>query len=378
VPLTVHLGSRSYPIMLGRNLSSALPARLKALFPKSRFGLVTTTTLYRLYKKQIAQWEKKLGDEPSLTVHVMPDGERYKTIATWSGIFDAFLKAKFERSSVIIAFGGGVVGDVAGFAAAAMLRGIRYVQVPTTLLAMVDSSVGGKTGVNWVCPSVPAAGSHIRPLGGKNLIGAFHQPSLVWIDTAFLDTLSRKEYLAGSAELFKYAFIGGRGMFDFVMRNRRRLLKKDNRALLEGIRRCIAVKARIVEQDERETAGKRMLLNFGHTFGHALEQQFGFKKLRHGEAVWWGIACACELGKILKTIRKSDRAAYDTLLGALPLPKLPFVPQANGLYNAMLFDKKVSGGKIRFVVPAKPGRSVIRDDVPAGTVKSVLGAVLGK
>jgi len=372
--LTVNLGPRSYPVILDQNVSSALPVKLTSLFPESRFGLVTNTTIHKLYKKQIEKWKREL----SLTIHVMPDGERYKTIETWSRILDTFLKEKFERSSVLIAFGGGVVGDLTGFAAAAMLRGVAYVQVPTTLLAMVDSSVGGKTGVNYVCPSVPAAGSHRRPLGGKNLIGAFHQPRLVWIDTGFLATLPKREYYAGLAELFKYAFIGGRDMFDFVSINSRKLLGKSTLVLLEGIRRSIAIKARIVEQDERETTGKRMLLNFGHTFAHALEKCTGFKKLLHGEAVWLGIACACELGKILKTIPAPDLPAYDALLQAMPKPKLPKGLSVNDLYNTMFFDKKVSGGKINFVVPAKTGTSFVKSGVPAEAVKRVVEKLSGK
>jgi 3-dehydroquinate synthase len=369
--LTVNLGPRSYPIIIGRNSASALPAELKKMFPQSRFGLVTNTTLSRIYKKQIDPWRKKLD----LTAHVMPDGERYKTIETWSKILDTFLAAKFERSSVLITFGGGVVGDLTGFAAASMLRGMRYVQVPTTLLAMVDSSIGGKTGVNWVYPSVPAAGSHIRPLGGKNLVGAFHQPSLVWIDTGFLDTLPKREFYAGAAELFKYGFIGGRGMFDFVASSSRKLLAKDPRALHEGITRSIEVKARIVEQDEHETSGRRIMLNFGHTFGHALEKYFGFEKLHHGEAVWWGIACACELGKILKTIPQSDIPAFDAMLAAMPCPKLHSAPSVEKLYSAMLFDKKVAGGKVRFVVPAGRGKAIIKSDVSKEAVKSVMKAL---
>lgn len=372
--LNVNLGPRSYPIILGNGIANRFPSFLKEMFPKSKFGLVTNTTIRRIYGKQIRKWEKELG----LTIHVMPDGERYKTIATWGTIFDTFLKAKFERSSVIIALGGGVVGDVAGFAAAAMLRGIACVQVPTTLLAMVDSSVGGKTGVNWVFPYVPAAGSHIRPFGGKNLIGAFHQPSLVWIDTAFLDTLPKREFYAGSAELFKYAFIGGRGMFDFVSKNSGKLLKKNGTVLLEGIRKSIAIKARIVEQDERETSGKRMLLNFGHTFAHALEKYFGFGKLHHGEAVWRGMLCACELGKTLKTIPKPDLPAYDDLLAKTPRPKLPSGLSVNDLYNAMFFDKKVSGGKINFVVPAGRGNAIILRDVSKEVVINVVKKLLGK
>lgn len=371
---TINLGPRSYQVVLGSRIAEGLPSRCKSVFPDSKFGLVTTTTIHKLYKKQIAAWKKEL----SLTVHVMPDGERYKTLATWSRIFDTFLAAKFERSSVIIALGGGVVGDVAGFAAAALLRGIRYVQVPTTLLAMVDSSIGGKTGVNYVSPSVPATGSHLRPAGGKNLIGAFHQPSLVWIDTAFLDTLPQRQFLAGAAELYKYAFIGGRDMFDFVSRSGRKLLEKDPQLLLEGIRRSIAIKAGIVEQDERETGGRRMLLNFGHTFAHALEKCTGFKKLLHGEALWQGMACACELGKLLKTIPASDLPAYTALLRAMPRPQCPAFLSVNDLYDAMFFDKKVAGGNINFVLPAPAGIAVVKSGVPAETVKKVLGTIFNK
>ena len=373
--LTINLGSRSYPVVLDSGIAAeGLPSRLKSVFPDSKFGLVTNTTIHKLYKRHIEKWTREL----SLTVHVMPDGEQYKTIATWSRIFDTFLAAKFERSSVLITLGGGVVGDVAGFAAATMLRGIRYVQVPTTLLAMVDSSIGGKTGVNYICPSVPAAGSHIRPFGGKNLIGAFHQPSLVWIDTAFLDTLPQRQFLAGSAELFKYAFIGGREMFTFVSITAGALLKGRNRELLQGIRRSIEIKAGIVEQDERETGGRRMLLNFGHTFAHALEKCTGFKKMLHGEALWRGMACACELGKLLKTIPVSDLPAYHALLQSMPRPKLPLDLSVNDLYSAMFFDKKVSGGKINFVVPAPAGISVVKSGVPAEAVKKAIEKVFKK
>jgi len=198
----------------------------------------------------------------------------------------------------------------------------------------------------------------------------------VWIDTSFLDTLPKREFYASSAELFKYAFIGGRDMFDFVSINSRKLLEKNAPVLLEGIRRSIAIKARIVEQDERETTGKRMLLNSGHTFAHALEKCTGFKKLLHGEAVWWGIACACELGKILKTIPESDVAAYSALLRAMPRPRLPSILSVNDLYDAMLFDKKVAGGKINFVVPARAGTSVVKSGVPANVVKKVMGKIL--
>jgi 3-dehydroquinate synthase len=352
--LIVSLGPRSYPIHLDSGTANAFPSMLKTLFPDSRFGLVTNTTIHGLYKELIDRWTVELG----LTIHIMPDGERYKTLETWGAMFDTFLPARFERSGVLIALGGGVVGDVTGFAAATMLRGVNYVQAPTTLLAMVDSSVGGKTAVDHAA--------------GKNLIGAFYQPRLVFIDTAFLTTLPEREYLSGYAELFKNAFIGGPDMFDFVARNHDALIKHDTALLLEAIKRSIEIKAAVVSRDEQETSGERMLLNFGHTFAHALEKCAGFKGLLHGEAVWLGMACACELGKILKTIPASERAAYDSLIAAMPRPELRRVPSVNALYRAMFFDKKVAGGKPRFVVPAERGRSVIKRDVPKEAVLKAL------
>jgi 3-dehydroquinate synthase len=230
--LTVNLGPRSYPIKLENGAAASLPSLLKNAFPKSRFALVTNTTVAALYRDLIAGWKKALD----CVVYKMPDGEQYKTIETWSGILDFLLGAKLERSSIVIALGGGVVGDVAGFAAASFLRGVSSVQVPTTLLAMVDSSVGGKTAVD-------------HPLG-KNLIGAFHQPKMVYVDSSFLSTLPDREFMCGYAELFKYAFIGGREMFDFVLANHHAMIARNMTILLEGIRRSIAVKAGVVEKDE--------------------------------------------------------------------------------------------------------------------------------
>jgi 3-dehydroquinate synthase len=355
--LIVPLGPRSYPIHLDSGTANAFPSMLKTLFPDSRFGLVTNTTIHGLYKELIDRWTVELG----LTIHIMPDGERYKTLETWGAMFDTFLGVKFERSGVLIALGGGVVGDVTGFAAATMLRGVNYVQAPTTLLAMVDSSVGGKTAVDHAA--------------GKNLIGAFYQPRLVFIDTAFLTTLPEREYLSGYAELFKNAFIGGPDMFDFVARNHDALLKHDTALLLEAIKRSIEIKAAVVSRDERETSGERMQLNFGHTFAHALEKYFGFEKLLHGEAVWWGMSCAVELGKLLKLIPNADIPAYDALYRKLLRPELPSIPSIDDLYNAMFFDKKVSGGQLKFVVPAEKGRSVVKTGITEDTVKASMKRV---
>jgi 3-dehydroquinate synthase len=355
--LIVSLGPRSYPIHLDSGTANAFPSMLKTLFPDSRFGLVTNTTIHGLYKELIDRWTVELG----CIVHIMPDGERYKTLETWGAMFDTFLSVKFERSGVLIALGGGVVGDVTGFAAATMLRGVNYVQAPTTLLAMVDSSVGGKTAVDHAA--------------GKNLIGAFYQPRLVFIDTAFLTTLPEREYLSGYAELFKNAFIGGPDMFDFVARNHDALLKHDTALLLEAIKRSIEIKAAVVSRDEHETSGERMQLNFGHTFAHALEKYFGFEKLLHGEAVWWGMSCAVELGKLLKLIPNADIPAYDALYRKLLRPELPSIPSIDDLYNAMFFDKKVSGGQIKFVVPVEKGRSVVKTGVTEDTVKASMKRV---
>jgi 3-dehydroquinate synthase len=357
--ITVTLGARSYPIVLGSGIAAALPARLRTDFPNSMFGLVTNTTLSALYTPLIARW----ADELDLTIHCMPDGELYKTVETWSAIFDTFIPAKLERSSVIIALGGGVVGDVAGFAAATYMRGIACVQVPTTLLAMVDSSVGGKTAVDH-----PA---------GKNLIGAFHQPTLVWIDTAFLDTLPEREYAAGCAELIKYAFIGGPELFDYFAHHGPTLLTHRRKDLLpDAIFRAASVKAGVVARDETETRGERALLNFGHTFAHALEKYFGFGKLLHGEAVWLGMRCAVELGKLLTAIPEETLPHYETMLHIFPRPELDMVPDPADIIEAMRFDKKVSAGTLNIVVPAAPGFSIVKQGVPEETVKAAIAAGL--
>lgn len=358
--LTVNLGPRAYPILLNEDCNSRFSSTIRARFPKAKVGLVTNETIASLYSGQIAAWKAELD----LVIHVMPDGERYKNLDTWSKIFDTFLSARFERNSLLVAFGGGVVGDMTGFAAASMLRGIPYIQVPTTLLAMVDSSVGGKTGLDHSA--------------GKNLIGAFHQPRMVWIDVAYLQTLPKRELRAGYAELFKYAFIGGRAMFDFVNNHHEKLNTGHSATLLEGIKRSIAIKASVVEQDEFETKGMRAMLNFGHTFAHALEKHFGFDALLHGEAVWWGMVCACTLGKLVGSIPAHAQPLYDEMLRKMPRPVLPSVPPVEDLYNAMFFDKKVKDGKLRFVVPAEPGIAIVNDSAGPELVRKVLELALGE
>jgi 3-dehydroquinate synthase len=362
--ISVNLGDRSYPIILKHGAFSEFPSSLKKRFPQSRFALVTNTTLAITYKDVLAQWEKEL----SPVKFVLPDGEQYKNIETWNSVVDFLIKSNLDRKSVVCAFGGGVVGDITGFAASSFLRGVAFVQIPTTLLAMVDSSVGGKTGVNHAI--------------GKNLIGAFHQPSFVWLDTVFLSTLPEREFIAGYAELFKYAFIGGPEMFDFIGKQHHAMIAKDKNALIEGIQRSIAIKARIVEADEREEKGTRAFLNFGHTFAHALERFYNFEQVLHGEAVLFGIRCACDLGTRLATIPPAAEQKYRALLEKCPATELPGTaaarPNAEALYDAMFTDKKMSGGKLSFVLPATPGSCILSSDVQKDAVCETLKSILYK
>jgi 3-dehydroquinate synthase len=357
--ITVKLGPRSYPVFLEDNAHASFANHLKELFPKSRFALVTNTTIAGLYQEIISKWEEEL----SLVKFVLPDGEKYKTLEIWSSVLDFLLKSALDRKSVVCALGGGVVGDIVGFASAAFLRGVACVQIPTTLLAMVDSSVGGKTGVNHAL--------------GKNLIGAFHQPSLVWMDASFLDTLPDKQFVAGYAELFKYAFIGGKDMFEFVSARHDKMIARERLSLLEGMQRSVEIKAAIVESDEKEMSGRRALLNFGHTFAHAIERLFNFDRVLHGEAVFIGMKCACDLGARIGTIPPSAVHSYTALLARLPAIALPSQPDADSIYNAMFTDKKMAAGKLTFVLPKQPGTSVLMTEVPEKAVLETLRAVTG-
>lgn len=357
--INLNLGSRGYPILLGSDMESDFAAQMKIMFSGRSVALVTNTTLASLYREQIRNWKAELG----FVTHVIEDGERYKTLETWSGILDTLLHARLDRKTVIIALGGGVVGDMAGFAAAAFLRGVDYVQVPTTLLAMVDSSVGGKTGVNHEF--------------GKNLIGAFHQPRMVWVDTSYLRTLPRREFLCGYGEMFKNAFIGGADMFAFINDNHETLIQGPGELLSGAIERSILIKARVVEADEKES-GMRAILNFGHTFAHALEVFFNYEGILHGEAVLWGIRCAIDLGTRTGTIPAAAQGSYEKLIAKLALPPLPRKPEPLALYEPMFSDKKTSGGSLRFVLPAEPGTALVGKTVGKEQVVATLVDVFGR
>ena len=346
--ITVDLGERSYPIVIG----SGLLGRGYDLAPHlagSNCLVVTNETVAPLYL------DKLVAGLGSATVDAieLPDGEAFKTVETVSSVLDSLVKARASRDTTIVALGGGVVGDIAGFAAACYMRGVAFIQVPTTLLAQVDSSVGGKTGVN-------------HP-GGKNLIGAFHQPRLVLIDTDTLATLPDRELHAGVAEVIKYGAIADAGFFTWLERNMPALLARDRAALAYAVQRSCELKAGIVAEDERE-AGRRAILNFGHTFGHAIERCQGYGDWLHGEAVAAGMVMAAELSGIAG----GDVERLRKLLQKAGLPVQPPPVGAAAMREAMGMDKKVLNDQLRFVLLSKLGSAVVTSDYDAASLQRVL------
>ena len=347
--------NRQYPIYL--NEGEQFVSVLEEQAPASRYVCFTNTTLAEIYKEQIEQWKSLL---PGFLLVTIDDGEQYKNMHTILTVIDTLLENKCDRKTVIIAFGGGVIGDMAGFTASLVLRGIDFVQVPTTLLAMVDSSVGGKTGVN-----------HKE---GKNLIGAFYQPKFVWIDTTYLETLPEREYLAGCGEVAKYGYIGGIEMFHFIKGHFEALLNQDLIVLEKAIQYSVEIKASVVADDEREQ-GNRALLNYGHTFGHALEKFYKYSGILHGEGVIWGIYCALELSVVGGLLSTEDEQELRTSLESLPLPTLPTPPDIDALYQAMGSDKKSIAGSIYFVVPSGVGTSIVTNQFSQEQVLNVMKKV---
>ncbi len=342
--LTVHLGQRSYPITFGASLTVAVRAQVAALSAEGRqLAVVTDAQVARVQAETLRAW---FGPVPVLPVAA---GETSKSLETLGQVWDFLAEHKIGRSDAVFAVGGGVIGDLAGFAAASYLRGIVCYQVPTTLLAMVDSSVGGKTGINLKA--------------GKNLVGAFHQPGGVFVSTDLLTTLPPREFAAGCAEVIKAGLLGDLELFD---RLARRSLTVASADLAAVIRRCCALKARVVEVDEFETAreGGRALLNLGHTFGHAIEQVTGYGTYLHGEAVAIGLCAAARLSQKLGLISAAEVARVEAVVSAHGLPvclRTP-LPLAE-LTSAMARDKKVRAGRLRFVLLKSLGEAVTRDDI---------------
>ena len=350
----VGLGPRSYDIVLGFGTLSALGAALRARLPQCRSAmLVAPPPVERHYGARAARSLRAAG----LRVRriAAPDGERNKSLASARRLYEQMLNAEAERSSAVVALGGGVVGDLAGFVAATLLRGLPLVQVPTTLLAMADASVGGKTGVNLPLGNNKA--------GGKNLVGAFHQPRLVWMDAATLQTLPPRQLRAGWAEIVKHAAICDAALFARLERSAERLLAGDPQTLLPVLARNCRIKASVVAKDERE-AGPRALLNFGHTLGHAVEALSGYRVL-HGEAVAMGMVHAAALSESLGLCPSGTRARLADLLGRFGLPtQLPAHPRAHYV-RAIASDKKRSGAQIRCVVLREIGRAELLPLRPA-------------
>ncbi len=356
--VTVALGERSYPIWIGSGLLPGLGARLAAAGLSGRVALVSVPPVFELYGATAAGSLAGAGFD--VRSDVVPDGESSKSVAQLSGLWDRFVEHHLERSSAVIALGGGVVGDLAGFAAATFKRGLPFVQCPTTLLAQVDSSVGGKVAID-----------HAR---GKNLIGAFHQPQAVCIDLATLGTLPRRELVAGLAEVIRSAAAFDAEFFAYLEAHLEALLALDPDVLRRTVATCCRIKAAVVAEDERETGGRRSLLNLGHTFAHALETLTGYSRYRHGEAVGWGIARAARLAVRLGLLAASEASRQEELLRRAGLPVDDPSPDPEQMLAAMAHDKKAAGGKVRFVLTERVGSANLYTDIPAATVRDVLSA----
>jgi 3-dehydroquinate synthase len=347
-------GSRSYPIHIGRGLLER-PELYRPYLRGGGVAIVTNEVVAPLYLSKV----KEALKETRVTEVVLPDGERTKSWQFLESVFDALLAARCGRDTLLVALGGGVVGDLAGFAAAVYQRGIPFLQVPTTLLAQVDSSVGGKTAIN-----------HAR---GKNMVGAFHQPLAVISDLATLDTLPERELRAGLAEVVKHALALDLAFVEWLEANIAKLLHRDRDALIYAIRRCCELKARIVAADERE-AGVRALLNLGHTFGHAIEAGAGYGAWLHGEAIAAGMVMAAQLSKNLGLIGDSEVSRVSSLLGRAGLPTRGPALAPERLMELMAGDKKAAQGKLRFVVLEALGRATLRGGVEDERVRQAIVA----
>jgi 3-dehydroquinate synthase len=351
--LEVDLGERSYPIYIGQGL-----LQQKELITKHIHGgssvVVSNETVAPLYLDNV---HPAVADYRNIDV-ILPDGEEYKTLDTANQIFTEMLQARCDRKTTVLALGGGVVGDVTGFASASYQRGVNFIQIPTTLLSMVDSSVGGKTGVNHAL--------------GKNMIGAFYQPQCVLIDTDTLNTLEDRELSAGIAEVIKYGLIRDPEFLVWLQDNMQGLLQRDPETLTQAIYRSCQHKAQVVAADERES-GQRALLNLGHTFGHAIETGMGYGKWLHGEAVSAGMVMAARLSEKMGWISADDVNAVSDLLASANLPvEPPAEMTAEQFMSLMSIDKKVMDGVLRLVLMKSLGESIVTADYDKDALVAVL------
>jgi 3-dehydroquinate synthase len=353
--LTVDLGDRSYPIFIESDACRA--ENLSPFVKDKKVLIVTNSTIEPLYLKKV---DNELGLAAEVDSIILPDGEKYKTMDTLNNILTKSLSMKLNRGSIMIALGGGVVGDMTGFAAACYQRGIDFLQIPTTLLSQVDSSVGGKTGVNHAL--------------GKNMIGAFHQPKAVLIDINTLKTLPEREYAAGMAEVIKYGLIYDASFFDWLEMNISSLKTRDEDALKKAIYRSCEIKAAIVKEDEKEVSGKRAWLNLGHTFGHAIETLSGYGQYLHGEAIAIGTLMALKLSEQLSLIDESVRVRTSMLYQYLALPdSIQGISSVKEFVNVMQLDKKNVNAKIRLILLSNLGEALLAEDYDQQKMLGVIG-----
>jgi 3-dehydroquinate synthase len=357
--LLVELGERSYPIRIGAGLLDDMHAFADVAFGRHVL-MVSDSNVAPLYAEQVLA---RLPGNFEAALHTIPAGEQNKTLESCAAIFASLADMRASRDALVVALGGGVVGDLAGFAAACWMRGIRFLQIPTTLLAMVDSSVGGKTAVD-----LPQ---------GKNLVGAFHQPSAVLVDTDVLATLPPRELSAGLAEVVKYGAIGDRRFFDWIEQHAEALMARDSEVLAEAVRRSCAHKAKVVAEDETEK-GPRALLNFGHTVGHALEVEAGFGTLLHGEAVAIGMMLAARLSSNLVGAPLLDTARLAALLSRFELPlSTPDGLSSKAVLARMRLDKKNLSGRLRLVLWRGIGHAFLAEDIDERRVLELLEDEIG-
>ena len=352
--LKVELANRSYPIHIGRDLISDANLILPHL-KRKHVAIVTNTTVAPLYLDKLSRTLQAAG--VTVIPIILPDGEAYKNAETLNTIYDVLLQNRCERSTTLIALGGGVIGDLTGYAAATYLRGVPFIQVPTTLLSQVDSSVGGKTGIN-------------HPLG-KNMIGAFYQPQVVLADIDTLKTLPAREFSAGMAEVIKYGLIRDVDFFDWLEAHIEQLMALQEAAISEAIYRSCQNKAEVVARDEHET-GERALLNLGHTFGHAIENAMGYGVWLHGEAVAAGTMLAADLSQRLGWLTAAEVTRIHALLSKARLPLDAPKLGTEKYLDLMQMDKKVADGKIRLVLQQGIGKSVITSDYDVEMLKQTL------
>jgi 3-dehydroquinate synthase len=346
-------GVHRYPILVGTNLLDQIGDYARKYFPCEQCAVISDSNIAPIYANCIRKSLASAGFRPILIT--IPAGEKSKTLKQTGAICDRMIRAGLDRRSFVVGVGGGMIGDISGFVAAIYHRGIPHVQIPTTLLAMVDSSIGGKTGVDT--------------RDGKNLIGAFHQPSLVIDDLDVLKTLPRRQFNQGFAEIIKHAIIADPKMFQTL----RSWKAGDAPALQQLIKRNIQIKSRIVAKDERDRTGERALLNFGHTVGHAIERSGNYRKFLHGEAVSFGIVAACAISVKRARLRPDQRATIVDLLARLGLPtRLPRNFPRTKILNAVKFDKKCEGGRIRFVVTSRIGTAYVTDNVTLDDIREAV------